>query len=147
MLLSPLALSIALAQSSTAPELTIYNGGFGFVKEIRTLNLRQGLQEVAIEDVAASIEANSVVFRSLTDPNSFAVLEQNYQFDLINTMAILNKAVGSVIKLHRTLPNGGKEILEGISDELAHRHGEHRRRRPDDLERNGPEDGLMVASS
>ncbi len=114
MLLSPLALSIALAQSSSAPELTIYNGGFGFVKEIRTLNLRQGLQEVAIEDVAASIEANSVGIRSLTDPNSFAVLEQNYQFDLINTMAILNKAVGSVIKLHRILPNGGKETLEGV---------------------------------
>ncbi len=113
MLLSPLALSLVLAQSSTAPEVTIYNGGFGFVKEIRSLNLRQGIQDVAIEDVAAQIEANSVGIRSLTDPNSFAVLEQNYQFDLINTMAILNKAVGSIIKLHRTLPNGAKETLEG----------------------------------
>lgn len=105
---------MVLAQSSSAPEVTIYNGGFGFVKEIRTLNLRQGIQDVAIEDVAASIEANSVGIRSLTDPNSFAVLEQNYQFDLINTLAILNKAVGSIIKLHRVLPNGSKETLEGV---------------------------------
>lgn len=105
---------MVLAQSSSAPEVTIYNGGFGFVKEIRTLNLRQGIQDVAIEDVAASIEANSVGIRSLTDPNSFAVLEQNYQFDLINTLAILNKAVGSIIKLHRVLPNGTKETLEGV---------------------------------
>lgn len=113
MLLSPIALSLVLAQSASAPEVTIYNGGFGFVKEIRSLNLRQGIQDVAIEDVAAAIEANSVGIRSLTDPNGFSVLEQNYQFDLINTMAILNKAVGSVIKLHRVLPNGTRETLEG----------------------------------
>lgn len=113
MLLSTIAAGIVFAQGATAPELTIYNGGFGFVKEIRTLNLRQGIQDVAVEDVAALIEANSVAIRSLTDPDGFAVLEQNYQFDLINTMAILNKAVGSVIRLHRVLPNGGKEVLEG----------------------------------
>lgn len=113
MLLSPLALGLVFAQTASAPELTIYNGGFGFVKEVRTLNLRQGIQDVAVEDVAALIEANSVAIRSLTDPEGFAVLEQNYQYDLINTMAILNKAVGSTIKLHRVLPNGTKETLTG----------------------------------
>jgi len=113
MLLSSLALGFVVAQSAGAPEVTIYNGGFGFVKEMRSIGVRQGIQDVAVEDVAALIEANSVAIRSLTDPEGFTVLEQNYQYDLINTMAILNKAVGSIIRLHRILPNGGKEVLEG----------------------------------
>jgi hypothetical protein len=114
MLLSQIAAAVVLAQTASAPtEVTVYNGGFGFVKEVRTLNLQKGIQTVPIEDVAAQIETNSVGIRSLTDPNSFAVLEQNYQFDLINAMAILNKAVGGTIRLHRVLPNGTKEVLEG----------------------------------
>lgn len=103
----------ATTQTSTTPvEVTIYNGGFGFVKEVRALNLTAGSQEVAVEDVAAEIEANSVGIRGLSGP-SFSVLEQNYQYDLINAEAILNKAVGHVIKLHRILPNGSKETIEG----------------------------------
>jgi len=104
----------SIAQTSAAPvEVTIYNGGFGFVKEVRSLNLAAGIHEVAVEDVAAQIEANSVGIRGLNGP-SFSVLEQNYQFDLINVSAILNKAVGQTIKLHRVLPNGTKETIEGI---------------------------------
>lgn len=103
----------SIAQASVAPvEVTIYNGGFGFVKEVRSLSLKAGVQETAIEDVAAMIEANSVGIRGLSG-SPFSVLEQNYQFDLINTMAILNKAVGHTIKLHRVLPNGVKETIEG----------------------------------
>jgi hypothetical protein len=68
---------------------------------------------VVVEDVAAMIETNSVGIRSLTDANSFSVLEQNYQYDLISPNAILNKAVGQKIKFHRSLPNGQKETIVG----------------------------------
>lgn len=113
MLIFPYLAMASIAQTSAAPvEVTIYNGGFGFVKETRSLSLSAGVQEVAIEDVAAQIEANSVGIRGLSG-STFSVLEQNYQFDLINAMAILDKAVGQTIKLHRVLPNGVKETIEG----------------------------------
>ncbi len=112
MVMLPLNLILAL-QGPTAPEITIYNGGFGFVKEVRSLNIRSGLHTIAVEDVPSLIETTSVAIRSLTDPSAFDILEQNYQYDLVNAMAILNKAVGGKIKLHRVLPNGQKEILEG----------------------------------
>src|SRR6185503_542196 len=69
---------------------------------------------VAVEDVAAQIETNSVGIKSLTDHEGFSVLEQNYQYDLISPIAILNKAVGKQIRFHRVLPNGAKEVLTGI---------------------------------
>lgn len=112
MVMLPLNLIFAI-QGATAPEVTIYNGGFGFVKEVRALNIKSGLHTIAVEDVPSLIETTSVAIRSLTDPSAFDILEQNYQYDLINAMAILNKAVGGRIKLHRVLPNGQKEILEG----------------------------------
>lgn len=110
------ALGMVSTMTTTSPaqtELTIYNQGFALVKDQRTLNLRQGLQDVAIQDVAQMIEANSVGIRSISSPGSFIVLEQNYQFDLISVAAILNKAVGQKIAFNRILPNGSKERIEG----------------------------------
>ncbi len=112
MMFTPIAIAAALAQAGST-EVTIYNQGFGFVKETRTFNLKVGRQNVIVEDVAAMIETNSVGIRSLTDPTSFQVLEQNYQYDLISPNAILNKAVGQKIRFHRMLANGTKEILQG----------------------------------
>lgn len=104
--------AVLVASSATQTELTIYNQGFGLVKEVRELKLTKGRQEVAIEDVAAQIEPTSVGFRSL-GTHSFSILEQNYQYDLINSQAILNKSVGNRIRFIRTI-GGKKELLDGV---------------------------------
>jgi len=111
-----LSTAITLAAMAAAPEgteLTIYNGGFALVKEQRSLNLKEGVQSVGIEDVAQMIEANSVAIKSLSAPGSFSVLEQNYQYDLISPIAILNKAVGQQVTFIRTLENGAKSVVRG----------------------------------
>lgn len=106
-------LGMIVALPPTSTDLTIYNGGFALVRESRNLDLRTGTQDVAVQDVAQMIEANSVAIRSLSAPGSFSVLEQNYQYDLISPIAILNKAVGSQITFNRVLPDGTKERLTG----------------------------------
>ncbi len=106
-------LGLLVAQAASSNEITVYNQGFALVKENRQISLRQGRQTVAVEDVASQIETNSVGIKSLTDPDGFSVLEQNYQYDLISPTAILNKAVGKSIRFHRVLPNGVKETLSG----------------------------------
>lgn len=93
--------------------LTIYNDGFALVREQRELELTDGPQSVLVEDVAQMIEANSVSVRSLSHPGSIRVLEQNYQYDLVSPMAILNKSVGQPIRFHRMLANGTKEVVSG----------------------------------
>lgn len=103
----------AVPAAASANELTIYNQGFALVKEVRMLDIRTGRQTVAVEDVAEQIETNSVGIRSLTDAKGFIVLEQNYRYDLISPVAILNKAVGGRVRLNRVLPNGAKETIQG----------------------------------
>jgi len=107
---------LAAALAVGAPlqtELTIYNQGFGLVKEVRNVNFRKGRQSIAIGDVASQIEPTSVSFRSLSGKGVFEVLEQNYQYDLINAEAILNKSVGQRVRFIRTMGNK-KEALEGV---------------------------------
>jgi hypothetical protein len=109
-----IAIGLAIASAApTATEVTIYNQGFGLIKETREFNLKVGRQTVSVEDVASQIEPTSVGIKSLTDPNSFEVLEQNYQYDLISPLAILNKSVGQRIRLIRSI-GGQRDVLEGI---------------------------------
>jgi hypothetical protein len=101
-----------IASSPPRAELTVYNQGFGLVKEVRVLNLRRGRQSVAITDVASGIEPTSVGFHSLSSSSGFRVHEQNYQYDLISTDAILSKSVGQRVRFERSF-GGHKEMLEG----------------------------------
>jgi hypothetical protein len=106
---------ILVAAIATAPisnEVTVYNQGFGLIKETRNLTLKAGRQTVAVEDVASMIEPSSVSIRSLRDKGSIRVLEQNYQYDLISPLAILNKSVGQKVRFVRYFGTQ-REVLEG----------------------------------
>lgn len=109
-----LGMAALIATGPSSVEITVYNQGFGLVKEVRRLPLQKGEQTVAIEDVAKLIEPSSVGIRSLSSPGSFSVLEQSYRFDLIGVQAILDRAVGQRIVFNRILPNGARERIEGV---------------------------------
>ncbi|MDH7482134.1 MAG: hypothetical protein QHH26_09215 [Armatimonadota bacterium] len=85
----------------TSVELTIYNQNFALVKEVRRMSLEKGINFVFVPDVAAMIQPETVAFKSLTDPESVVVREQNYRYDLINPLTILNKSVGKPVKIRR----------------------------------------------
>jgi hypothetical protein len=104
--------SVAQERSGAGPEVTVYNQGFGLVKELRHLDLKNGVQSVALSDMPSMIDPTSVAIRSTTQPGSFDVLEQNYQYDLVNVESILNKSVGGRIRLLRHF-GGLRETLEG----------------------------------
>ena len=84
-------------------EVTVYNQGLGFIKDVRNVHLAKGTQNVVIEDVAQRIDATSVGFRCLNNPGSVSILEQNYQYDLVSPEAILQKSVGKKIQFTRTV--------------------------------------------
>jgi hypothetical protein len=111
-MLKMLALASAAASAPSGVEVTVYNQGFALVKEQRQFDLRAGRQQVAVEDVAEQIETNSVAVSQI-GAKTFSLLEQNYQYDLVSPVAILNKAVGGTIALNRVLPDGKKERIVG----------------------------------
>ena len=50
-------------------------------------------------DVASQIIPASVQVRSLVSPSSLRVLEQSYEYDLLNPQKLLEKYVGKEVKL------------------------------------------------
>jgi hypothetical protein len=79
--------------------VTIYNGNLGLVRDVRELILGPGTHEVKFMDVAAQIDPTTVHLRSLTDSGSLRILEQNYEYDLLNPQKLLDKFVGKQVKL------------------------------------------------
>lgn len=110
-MVSTLLAASAITQANPGADITVYNGGFGLIKETRTIDLQKGVNTVTVEGVAEFIEVNSVFVQPVAGAHSFVILEQNYQYDLISPIAILNKVVGGTIILNRVLPDGNKERL------------------------------------
>lgn len=71
--------------------LTVYNGGYGVVREIRQVDVDEH-GRAQFQDVATGIDATTVHFKSLTDPTT-KLLEQNYQYDLVSADKLLQKYI------------------------------------------------------
>ncbi|MBL7998107.1 MAG: DUF4139 domain-containing protein [Candidatus Kapabacteria bacterium] len=105
------------ATTSTANDIkktsvTVYNSGFGIVREQRVIKLEKGANLLRYEDVASTIDPTSISIKSLTQPDALAVREQNYQYDLLTPTSILNKSVGKKIRFKR-MQGTQSEIIEG----------------------------------
>jgi hypothetical protein len=81
--------------------VTVYNSNLALVRDVRKVSLREGTFPLRFEDVAASIMPSTVHFRSLTDPAKLSVVEQNYEYDLLDAQKLLQKYVGREVTLVR----------------------------------------------
>jgi len=86
--------------------LTVYNSNLSLVRDVRQLNLPPGESLLKFMDIAASINPATVHFRSLTEPGNLNVLEQNYEYDLLDPMKLLHKYVGREV----TMMRGDQEV-------------------------------------
>ncbi len=91
--------------------------GYGVVRQITKIDLKAGVNTVRITDVASGIDPTTVSFKSLTAPDAAAVLEQNYEYDLINSEKILEKYLGKRISATRK-PAGAQESADMIQGTL-----------------------------
>ncbi len=81
--------------------VTVYNSNLALIRDVRQIHLVSGVSPLRFEDVAASIMPATVHFRSLTEPAKLAVVEQNYEYDLLDAQKLLQKYVGREITLVR----------------------------------------------
>jgi hypothetical protein len=82
-------------------DVTVYNSNRALVRDVRQIHLSAGVFPLKFEDVAASINPATVHFRSLTDAAKLSVVEQNYEYDLLDAQKLLQKYVGREITLVR----------------------------------------------
>lgn len=84
------------AETDSATEVTVYNTNLALVKERRELDLNTGVNNIEYTDVAALIDPTSVMFEDTKNKNT-AVLEQNYEYDLVSSYKLLDKFLGKEI--------------------------------------------------
>jgi hypothetical protein len=87
------------ARDRQSVNVTVYNSNVGLVRETRRLMLPTGRIALRFSDVAAQIMPQTVHLSSLTLPGSLSILEQNYQYDLLNPAKLLDKYVGREVTL------------------------------------------------
>ncbi|HTQ61370.1 MAG TPA: hypothetical protein VMI32_14170 [Candidatus Solibacter sp.] len=118
------------APRSTAPDqstslgdqtdlnVTVYNSNIALIRDVRNLSLPEGTFRLKFMDIAATVNPATVHFRSLTDPDKLGVIEQNYEYDLLEPAKLLHKYVGREITLVRSYQDNGTTKREEIKATL-----------------------------
>ncbi|HET7811588.1 MAG TPA: DUF4139 domain-containing protein [Steroidobacteraceae bacterium] len=101
----------ALAADAAADRdisLTIYNKDIALVEHVRPLNVGAGMQRIEFAGVSALIVPETVSFQA---PN-LELIEQNFDYDLLTPDKLMEKAVGSTVRIVRVNPATGAETSE-----------------------------------
>jgi len=119
MLIRPLLFSVGLATSAAtalgadaSPDreisLTIYNKNIALIEHVRPISAPSGRQRIEFAGVSAQIVPETVSFVA---PN-VQLIEQNFDYDLLTPAKLMEKAVGSQVRLVRVNPATGAETQE-----------------------------------
>lgn len=95
-------------EDQTSVGVTIYNNNLALVRDARRITLEQGEGRLAFIDVSAQIQPETASLEG----GKFAILEQNFDFDLLSPGKLLEKAVGQTVKVYRVNPATGQETSE-----------------------------------
>ena len=104
---SLIALSAA-ASAEPGIDITIYADNQALVQDVRTVTFTGAKQKVEFKNVSAQIRAETASLVA-TD---MAIIEQNFDYDLLSPAKIMENAVGQTITLVRTNPATGAETRE-----------------------------------
>jgi len=98
--------------------ITVYNSEVALVRDVRNIQMPRGSFDLRFMDIAATVNPATVHFRSLTDAAKLSVLEQNYEYDLLDPAKLLTKYVGRDITLVRTVAENGSTRDEEVKARL-----------------------------
>ena len=92
--------------------------GYGVVRETRKIEIKEGENTVRFSDVASGIDPTTVAFQSLTAPDSTAVLEQNYEYDVVSAQKLLEKYLGKEVTISRKASPDVTRPVEDVTGRL-----------------------------
>src|SRR6266852_4217257 len=98
--------------------VTVYNSNIALVRDVRQLLLPSGSFRLKFMDIAATVNPATVHFRSLSEPDKLGVIEQNYEYDLLEPAKLLHKYVGKEVTLVRTYQENGTTKREEVKATL-----------------------------
>ena len=92
--------------------ITIYNSDLALVRDRRQVSLPRGESHLALRDVSARMQLETALLASVASPGSLAVLEQNFDYDLLTPSSLLSKYVGRQVDVIRSDPRTGERHTE-----------------------------------
>jgi hypothetical protein len=98
--------------------VTVYNSDIALVRDVRELRLARGVRGLRFMDIAATVNPATVHFRSVSQPSQLDVLEQNYEYDLLEPDKLLRKYVGRSVTLVRMRQQDGTTVPEEVTAQL-----------------------------
>ena len=106
-------LAIAQAASAEAAEnqklgLTIYNSNLALVEDVRTMEVGAGRTRLEFKDVSGEIRPETVSLQG----QGIAIVEQNFDYDLLTPQKLMEKAVGKQVQIVRINPGSGAQVTE-----------------------------------
>ncbi len=104
------------ASNSEGVALTVYNDNFAVVRESRQMSFDKGINTVKFTDVASAIDPTSVNFKCLSAPGAVSVLEQNYEYDLVNTYSLLKRYIDKDVTV--VLKGSGADTGRKVTGQL-----------------------------
>jgi hypothetical protein len=104
-----LVATAASAQQAT-PRLaiTIYNNDIALVEDVRTVQVGSGRTRLEFPNVSGRIQPETASLKA----DGVSIVEQNFDFDLLTPVKMMEKAVGSRVRIVRTNPATGREVVE-----------------------------------
>jgi hypothetical protein len=109
---------VSTLDDQTELSLTVYNSDLALIRDVRSVQLPRGTFDLRFMDIAATVNPATVHFRSLSEPSRVNVLEQNYEYDLLEPDKLLRKYVGRDVTLVRLRQDGGATREEAVTARL-----------------------------
>ena len=107
-----------ISSTPTDSSLVVYNGNIGLVHEDKNIKLDQGPQAIIYEDVAKTVQTDSV---NVIFPSDVILYSQQYRFDKITTAKLLDAHIGKAIKV-KTAKNRDEFIIQDATLIAAEGH-------------------------
>ena len=115
---TPPGVGTSTQDDQTELALTVYNSDLALVRDVRNIQLPRGTFDLRFMDIAATVNPATVHIRSLTEPTRLDILEQNYEYDLLEPEKLLRKYVGRDVTLVRLVQDGGDTRQEEVKARL-----------------------------
>jgi len=98
----------AADQTGRTLAVTIYADDLALIQDRRDIDVKGGRQRIEFQDVSAQIRPETVSLKAA----DIAIVEQNFDFDLLTPAKLMEKAVGHVVTIVRVNPATGAETRE-----------------------------------
>ena len=89
-------------------EITIYNGNLAQIWDSRWVDLASGQNRLYLNEVSPQIIAQTAKIEA----GDLRIIEMNFDYDLLTPAKLLEKAVGSTVRIYRPNPGEVSDLVE-----------------------------------